>query len=68
MTATGVMIGDPLKFIAAWVLFSFAAASIAKNKNRRVVLWFILGLVLGPFAALAVGLMKPGPGPDQGYN
>ncbi len=62
------MIGPPFKFIAAWVLFCFAAASIAKGKNRSVLLWAVLGLLLGPFAALAVGLMKPGPGPDQGYQ
>ena len=68
MPVSGVMVGDPIKFIAAWVLFSFAAASIARNKNRSFFRWFIIGLLLGPFAALAVGLMKPGQGPDQGYN
>lgn len=68
MTASGVMVGDPIKFIAAWALFAFAAASIARGKNRSVPLWVILGLLFGPFAALAIGLMKPGPGPDQGYQ
>jgi hypothetical protein len=68
MTAIGVMIGNPLKFIAAWVLFCFAAASMAKGKNRNVWLWIVLGLLFGPFALLAIGMLKPGPGPDQGYQ
>jgi len=67
MTAPGIMLGNPVKFIAAWVLFCFAAASMAKGKNRSVLLWILLALLFGPFALLAIGLMKPGPGPDQGY-
>jgi len=31
-------------------------------------LWAILGLLIGPFAILAVGLIKPAPGADQGYQ
>ena len=68
MTAPGVMIGSPYELIAAWILFCFAAGSIAKGKNRSVLLWVALALLFGPFALLAIGLMKPGPGPDKGYN
>lgn len=68
MTVFGVLVGDPWKFIAAWCLFSFAAASLARGKNRSVLLWVVLGLIFGPFALLAIGMMKPGPGPDQGYD
>ena len=68
MTAPAIMIVNPLKFLAAWILFSFAAFSLAKNKNRNVLLWVVLGLLFGPFALLAIGMLKPGPGPDQGYN
>lgn len=57
-----------MELIAAWIIFGCAAASIAKGKNRSVVLWVILGLLIGPFALLAIALMKPGPGPDQGYD
>ena len=68
MTAPAIIIVNPLKFIAAWILFSFAAVSLAKNKNRNVLLWIVLGLLFGPFALLAIGMLKPGPGPDQGYE
>lgn len=50
------------------VIFAFAAATLAKGKNRNQILWFFGGLVLGPFAMLIVALLKPGPGPDQGYQ
>lgn len=68
MTAPAIIIVNPIKFIAAWMLFSFAAATLAKNKNRNVLLWVVLGLLFGPFALLAIGMLKPGPGPDQGYQ
>lgn len=68
MTAPATMIGNPIKFLAAWLIFSFAAVSMAKNKNRNVLLWVALGLLFGPFALLAIGILKPGPGPDQGYK
>ncbi len=50
------------------IIFAFATASMAKGKNRNPVLWFFVGLVIGPFALLIVLVMKPGPGPDQGYE
>lgn len=57
-----------MEYLIAWVLFGVAAASLAKGKNRNVVLWVILGLLVGPFALLAIALMKPAPGADQGYD
>ena len=57
-----------MEYLILWSVFGFAAASLAKGKNRHVVLWLILGLLIGPFAILAVALMKSGPGPDQGYH
>lgn len=54
-------------YLVLWAIFGFAASSMAKGKNRRVVVWFVIGLLVGPFAILALALMKPGPGPDQGY-
>lgn len=56
-----------MQYLVLWAIFGFAASSMAKAKNRRVVLWFVIGLLVGPFAILALALMKPGPGPDQGY-
>ena len=57
-----------MEFLFAWVVFGFAAASFARGKNRNVVLWAIIGLLIGPFAILIILLMKPGPGKDQGYT
>jgi len=49
-----------MEYLILWAVFGFAAASMAKGKNRNAVLWFILGLLIGPFAILAVALMKSG--------
>ena len=68
MPTPGILIGDPFKFIAIWIVFAVAATKVAKDKNRSVPLWIVLGLLFGPFALLAIGLMKPGPGPDRGYH
>ncbi|WP_291316781.1 hypothetical protein [Desulfuromonas sp.] len=57
-----------MEYLILWVVFGFAAASLAKGKNRNHVLWFFIGLLLGPFAVLAVALMKPAPGANQGYE
>ena len=57
-----------MEYLLFWLVFGFAAASMAKGKNRHVVMWFFIGLLIGPFAVLIIGMMKPGPGPDQGYQ
>ena len=57
-----------MEYLVFWLVFGFAASSMAKGKNRHAVLWFFIGLLIGPFAILVIALMKPGPGPDQGYS
>jgi len=57
-----------MEYLIAWLVFPFAAASLARGKNRNVFLWAFVGLLLGPFAVLIVALIKPAPGVDQGYN
>ena len=57
-----------MEYLILWAVFGFAASSMAKGKNRNVVPWFFLGLLIGPFAILIIAVMKPGPGPDQGYQ
>jgi len=57
-----------MEYLIAWLVFPFASASLARGKNRNVLLWALLGLLLGPFAILIVALIKPAPGADQGYN
>ena len=57
-----------MEYLIAWLVFPFAAASLAKGKKRNIYLWALLGLLIGPFAILIVALIKPAPGADQGYN
>ena len=57
-----------MEFLIAWLVFPVATGSLARGKNRNVILWALLGLLLGPFAILIVALIKPAPGADQGYN
>jgi len=39
-----------------WLLFGFAAMLIANSKSRSGCGWFILGLLLGPFALVVAAL------------
>lgn len=57
-----------MEYLIAWLVFPFAAASLAKGKKRNVILWASLGVLIGPFAILIVALIKPAPGADEGYN
>jgi len=57
-----------MEYLILPVIFGIAAATVAKGKNRNHILWFFIGMVIGPFALLIVAMMKPGPGPDQGYQ
>lgn len=57
-----------MEYLFAWAMFGVAAASLAKGKNRNVMLWVVIGLLIGPFAVLAIALMKPAAGEDQGYD
>ena len=57
-----------MEYFIAWLLFGFAAYSFAKSKNRNPILWAVIGLLIGPFALLAIGIMKPGQGPKVDYD
>ena len=57
-----------MEYLLIPVVFAAAAGSLAKGKNRNVVLWGALGLIIGPFAILVVALMKPAPGVEQSYR
>lgn len=54
--------------ILVWVVFAAAAASMAKSKGRSVVLWSLLGVLIGPFAVLVVALMKSTAEGDNSYH
>ena len=57
-----------MEYFILWAVFGCAAYSIAKGKNRRGILWFFIGLLIGPFTVLLVAVMKPGPGPEHGRS
>ena len=43
--------------IIMWIVFGCAAYSVAGTKGRRPFVWFGIGMLIGPFAVLAVGMM-----------
>jgi len=43
--------------IIMWIVFGCAAYSVAGTKGRRPFVWFGIGLLIGPFAVLVVGMM-----------
>ena len=57
-----------MEFLLIPVVFAIGAGLVAKGKNRNVVLWVLISLVIGPFALLILGIIKPGPGPNQIYQ
>jgi len=57
-----------MEFFFMIAAFVIGAASVAKGKNRNVFGWGLAGLLIGPFAILILALIKPGPGPNQGYH
>ena len=57
---------DQLIFI--WVVFGAAAASMAKSKGRNVYFWVFIGLLIGPFAALIISVMKSTETGDKKYD
>ncbi len=57
---------DQLLFV--WVVFGAAAASMAKSKGRNIYLWIALGLLVGPFAVLAIAMMKSTDTGDKSYD
>jgi hypothetical protein len=46
-------------FILIWFLFAIGCVISASNKNRNVVGWFLLGILLGPFGLLYILLVNP---------
>ena len=51
--------------IAIFCLFcGIATAVIATTKNRSGWKWLLVGVLLGPFALLAIGFAPKAPAPD----
>jgi MFS family permease len=50
--------------LLVWVLVAVAAGWLAEEKGRSAVIWFLVGLVSGPFAVLLVGFAPRGASGD----
>ncbi len=46
--------------LSVWVLVAVAAGWLADEKGRSVILWFLIGLLSGPFAVVLVGFAPRG--------
>jgi len=45
--------------IFAWFAFGFVTAVAAARKGKSVPGWFVLGMIFGPFALIAILLASP---------
>ncbi|HEX7323772.1 MULTISPECIES: hypothetical protein [Rhodanobacter] len=52
-----MMTGASAPWFAGWGTLALVNAGLAQGKNRSGLLWFLLSLVLGPIATLALVLM-----------
>ncbi|HET7663587.1 MAG TPA: antitermination protein NusB [Rhodanobacteraceae bacterium] len=50
-----------LPVIIGWVTLALVNAGLAQGKNRRGLVWFVLSLVFGPLATLALVIMAKVP-------
>ena len=57
-----------MEYFIVWALFACAAYAVAKSKGRNRYLWFVVGLLIGPFAALVLALLPAGPNAEAGYK
>jgi hypothetical protein len=46
--------------VTAWLVVAVAAGWLAEEKGRSPIIWFLVGLVSGPFAVVLVGLAPRG--------
>lgn len=52
-----------MTFILIWLSFAIVTAIAAQARNHPVALWFLIGLLGGVFALIAVLVMRPGEAP-----
>ncbi|GAB6125043.1 hypothetical protein [Humidesulfovibrio idahonensis] len=50
-----------MEFVIIWILCGIAAAYIASKKGKDGGMWFLLGILLGPFALIMIGLSPADP-------
>jgi MFS family permease len=51
--------------VSVWVLVAVAAGWLADQKGRSPAIWFLIGLLSGPFAVLLVGFAPRGASGDH---
>ncbi|HET7663836.1 MAG TPA: antitermination protein NusB [Rhodanobacteraceae bacterium] len=61
MHAQTSLIIQLLPVIIGWVTLALVNAGLAQGKNRRGLVWFVLSLVFGPLATLALVIMAKVP-------
>lgn len=61
MHAQTSLIIELLPIIVGWFTLALVNAGLAQGKNRRGLVWFILSLVFGPLATLALVTMSKVP-------
>jgi len=52
-----MMAGGPAPWFVGWGTLALINAGLAQGKNRSGLLWFLLSVLFGPFATLALVLM-----------
>lgn len=57
MNSTTPWLHEGLPLIIGWVTLALVNAGLAQGKSRRGGLWFLLSLVFGPLATLALVVM-----------
>jgi hypothetical protein len=51
-----------MEFLFIWLGFAIVTAIAANARDHNTALWFLIGLLGGIFALIAVLVMRPGPG------
>lgn len=54
-----------MEYVIIWLLFGMVAAVIANSKGRSGCIWFLLGVLLGPFSLVVLVLPSLKPGQEQ---
>lgn len=57
-----------MEYIFFWLVFSCAAYSLAQGKGRNKKLWFVVGLLIGPFASLILAFLPSTSEADGDYR
>lgn len=57
-----------MEYLFMWGAFACAAYSLAGGKGKNKNFWFVIGLLIGPFAALILAFIPADPEAKGGYK